>query len=158
MEINLNTLYKPVEIDDTFEIPESYYAQTSIKELKEVHARGRLGYNVSDEIELNLEVSGIMYLEDGITLEKIKYPFSFEINEILEENTEENQEYLKKGKNILDIIEILWENIVLEVPISITNASNMKKNGEGWQLNGEAEEKSIDPRMAKLNDLFKGGE
>lgn len=158
MEINLNTLYKPIEIDDTFEIPESFYKSTSIKELKEVHAKGRVGYNISDEIELNLEVSGIMYLEDGVTLEKIKHPFSFEIDEILEENREENQEYLKKGKNILDIIEILWENIVLEVPISITNASNMKKNGEGWQLNGEAEEEGIDPRLAKLNDLFKGGE
>ena len=105
-----------------------------------------------------MDVEGIMYLEDAITLEEVRYPFSFQINEILNEKDDEFQEYLKNSKNILDIIEILWENIVLEVPISVTNASNAQQSGEGWQLNGEAKREEIDPRMAKLNELFKGGE
>lgn len=158
MKINLNTLYKPVVIDNDFEFPKEMYEHIDIKELKNVHAVGQVHYNVTEEIEVILDVTGIMILEDSMTLENIEYPFSFKIEEIIDEKTQENEEYLKKEKNILDIIEILWENIVLEVPISITNASNLKKEGKGWQLNGETSEDEIDPRLAKLNDLFKGGE
>lgn len=158
MKINLNTLYKPILIDDEFLIPRSFYENTSIKDLQNIHAKGQVYYNLSDEIEIDLEVSGKMILSDSITLEDISYPFSFEISQILSENGEENQEYLKNERNILDIIEFLWENIVLEVPISVTNTKNAKFEGEGWQLNGEESSESIDPRLAKLNELFKGGE
>lgn len=158
MQINLNTLYKPVCIDQKFTIPKEFYLDMPIKGIEDVYVKGKVYINISDEVEVLLDVEGIMYLEDAITLEEVRYPFSFQINEILNEKDDEFQEYLKNSKNILDIIEILWENIVLEVPISVTNASNAQQSGEGWQLNGEAKREEIDPRMAKLNELFKGGE
>lgn len=158
MIVNLNTLYKPFIIDTEIEIPENFYENTVIKNLKNVHVNGKIYYNLSEELEVLMDVTGTMILEDSITLEDIEYPFSFQIEEILNEKDGENQEYLKKDKNILDIIEFLWENIVLEVPISVTNASNVEKTGQGWQLNGKASGTEIDPRLAKLNELFKGGE
>ena len=30
--------------------------------------------------------------------------------------------------------------------------------GDGWELNKDDDEEKVDPRLAKLNDLFKGGE
>ena len=59
---------------------------------------------------------------------------------------------------ILDISEILWENIVLEIPISITNvdSKNLRMQGEGWELkNNKSNE--IDPRLAKLTELYGEG-
>ena len=66
--------------------------------------------------------------------------------------------YFEKNQNILDIIEFLWENIVLEVPISYTNASGTHLSGQGWELNSKNEDDGLDPRFEKLNELFKGGE
>ena len=46
----------------------------------------------------------------------------------------------------------------MEVPISFTKQSGVKLSGNGWELNSDKKEDDIDPRLAKLNDLFKGGE
>ncbi len=137
MKINLNILTKPYLIDDDFIIPKDTYLNSGVLDLPKVHAKGKIFYNLSDEVEISLEVKGVMVLEDSVTLEKIDYPFNFVIEEILEENQDNLLEYYEKNKNTLDIIEFLWENIVLEVPISLTNHSNQKRCGDGWTLNGD---------------------
>ena len=48
---------------------------------------------------------------------------------------------------------ILWENIVLEVPISISMSENTTMEGNGWELVEEKKE-SIDPRLAPLRKLL----
>ena len=156
MKINLNTLSKPILIDQEFLIPPKYYENTAVKGIQKVKAQGKIFYNLSDEIEISLKVTGQMILNDSITLEEIIYPFALEIDDIIPENTENLAENYKIDQNVLDIIELLWENIVLEVPISLTKASNLKLSGEGWTLNGNKEKE--DSPFNDLNNLFKGGE
>ena len=156
MKINLNLL--PVKINEEFVIPEDFYKNTSIKKLDKVKVDGIIKYNAADEIAIILDVKGNMFLTDAITNEQVKYPFSIQIDEILEENDENLTKYFEKSQNILDIIEFLWENIVLEVPISYTNASGTHLSGQGWELNSKNEDDGLDPRFEKLNELFKGGE
>ena len=45
----------------------------------------------------------------------------------------------KKNKNSLDILPILWENIVLEIPIRVVAESVKPSNtsGDGWELISE---------------------
>ena len=72
-----------------------------------------------------------MILEDSISLEEVDYPFSIEIEGILEENS-------KKLQNTLDLIEILWENIVLEVPLKFSKVEDLSQyKGEGWKVISE---------------------
>lgn len=156
MKLNLNLL--PIKINDTFLIPENFYENTSIKGLDEVKVNGIIKYNAADEIQINLDVNGDMELIDAVTNEPIRYPFSFQIDEILEENDENLTKYFEKSQNILDIIEFLWENIVLEVPIRVTNTTGVHLKGKGWELNSEKKDDGVDPRFEKLNELFKGGE
>ena len=156
MKLNLNLL--PIKINDTFLIPENFYENTSIKGLDEVKVNGIIKYNAADEIQINLDVNGDMELIDAVTNEPIKYPFSFQIDEILEENDENLTKYFEKSQNILDIIEFLWENIVLEVPIRITKSTGVSLHGDGWQLNEDENKDKIDPRFQKLDEFFKGGE
>lgn len=156
MKINLNML--PKEINEEIVFPKYYYENTDIKDLRDVWVSGILKYNASDEIAINLNVSGTMKLVDAITNELIDYPFSFEIDEILESLEGESEKYFEKNQNILDIIEFLWENIVLEVPIRITNEENVHLSGEGWELNNDTSKDEIDPRLQELSKLFKGGE
>ena len=156
MKINLNLL--PVEIDTIVKIPEDFYLKTSIKNLSDVKVKGIIKYNASDEVVVNLDVDGVMELNDAVTNELINYPFSFKIDENLEENEENCAKYLEKSQNILDIIEFLWENIVLEVPIRVTNLTDAHLKGNGWELNSKEDNDGVDPRFEKLNELFKGGE
>ncbi|MCR5787530.1 MAG: DUF177 domain-containing protein, partial [Bacilli bacterium] len=114
-------------------------------------------YNISDEIELDLNVKGVMILEDSITLDEIEYPYEFNLNEIINENNEEIKEYYQKSKNTLDIMPILWQNIVLEVPISITKEKDAHLSGEGWELINEENKENIDPRLAELSKLLEEG-
>lgn len=156
MKINLNLL--PVKINEEFVIPEDIYKNTSIKKLDKVKVDGIIKYNAADEIAIILDVSGNMFLTDAITNEEVKYPFSIQIDEILEENDENYAKYFEKSQNILDIIEFLWENIVLEVPIRVTKSTGVSLHGDGWQLNEDENKDKIDPRFQKLDEFFKGGE
>lgn len=155
-KINLNLL--PIEIDDYIEFDENYYKNTDIRHMDKFHIKGKIFYNLSEEIEIDLNVEGNIYLNDAITLEEIKYPINIKLNEILNDSEENSSEFYEKNKNILDINEFLWENIVLEVPISLTKKSGTNLKGNGWELNKKSNEEEIDPRLAKLNEIFKGGE
>ena len=73
-KINLNLL--PIEIDDYIEFDENYYKNTDIKHMDKFHIKGKIFYNLSEEIEIDLNVEGNIYLDDAITLEEIKYPIN----------------------------------------------------------------------------------
>ena len=85
-------------------------------------------------------------------LEEVNYPINLEISEILSENDDEKDQNQIKT---LDIMDILWQNIVLEVPISVRKNPEKKYNleGEGWELVNE-ERKKLDPRLAPLLELL----
>ena len=153
--INLNLL--PIELDEDIEFPKSFYENTDILDMTDFHVKGEIKYNLSDEVEVNLHVTGNIHLKDAITLDDIIYPIDLKIMENLSDLEQESEKVIEKSKNVLDKLEFLWENIVLEVPISLTNNSGATFSGEGWELNGNNED-TVDPRLAKLNDLFKGGE
>ena len=156
MDLNMLNASGSIDINDELIIDKTLYETTSIKELKPVKLNGRIFYNISDEIELDVDVSGVMILEDSITLDPIEYPYNFHINEIVSSENEEIKEYYQNSKNTLDIMPILWQNIVLEVPISITKEKDAHLSGEGWELNNEEEDK-IDPRLAELSKLLDEG-
>ena len=150
-EIDLNIL--PKHLDEDINFASDYYENTDIVRLEDIHINGDIYYNLSDEIEINLKVTGKMVLNDAITLEEITYPINIDIAETLDKCAK----YYKNEQNTLDKLEFLWENIVLEIPISLTNNSGVNLKGEGWELNRE-EKDEINPELAKLKDIFKGGE
>ena len=156
MIIDLNELYKTgiVIIDENVEmgIKDS---SLGIKKLENLKLLGKITYNDFEELDINLKLTGTMYLLDAMTLEEIPYDFETDIEESIVENEINLEKYIDKSKNILDIQEILWENIVLEVPIRVRkDDSDVSLEGEGWQLNKEDKEE-IDPRLAKLTELLK---
>ena len=154
--INLNLL--PVKLDEDIEFPKSFYENMGILDMTDFHVKGEIKYNLSDEVEVDLQVTGKIHLQDAITLDSIIYPIDMKIEKNLNDLEGESEKFFEKSKNTLDKLEFLWENIVLEVPISFTKQSGVKLSGNGWELNSDKKEDDIDPRLAKLNDLFKGGE
>ena len=143
---------KGIIIDDTVSFGSEYIKNTSIQKLENVKVNGRAYYSVTSEIVFDCKVEGTMVLLDAMDLEPIDYPFSFEISEILSENDDEKDQNELKT---LDIMDILWQNIVLEVPISFRKDPEKAYNleGDGWELVDE-ERKKLDPRLAPLLELL----
>lgn len=153
--IDLNKMNNQLLINEKYEFDENYYKNTDIRKLDNVKFEGKLYYDYEDNLKLEGICNGIMILPDSLTLEDLEYPFSFEIDYVIDENNEEIKEYFEKMKNTLDIMGILWQNIVLEVPMRITNSTidEIKSVGDGWDIKNE-KKKEIDPRLAKLTELL----
>ena len=125
-----------------------------LKEVKNAHYSGTIKLNVDEQIELDLSLTGQMVLTDSVTLDDFSKPFDIKIEETIDEKDENMVEYFDKMQNTLDIEAILWQNIVLEVPIRIRkDDEDISLEGEGWGLNKE-EKEEIDPRLAKLTEIY----
>ena len=142
MNFNLNKVTADgILIDDYVSFSEDYLKLTTIKKLDNVHVTGRLYYSTTREVIFNGQIEGAMQLEDYHTGELIDYPFKTPVEEVLA-----SDEYLEeKGKNMqnnLDLKEILWQNIVLEVPIRASKTAEVEiKKGEGWEMKDEFSKK-----------------
>jgi len=136
IEIYKFNMNNRVEIDSDVTFPEDY-DMGDIKALKNVHVNGTLSISEYDELEYNLEISGTMVLEDSVTLEETEYSFLSNA----EDSAGNYEKYLNKNRNLLDILPILWENIVSEVPIQIKKEGSTLQNvsGNGWEFESNNE-------------------
>ena len=140
----LDSKVNNISIDEEFTIPKEDYVNTDIIDLQEVKVIGNLTYPSDDNLFLEADCSGIMKLNDSISLEPVDYKFSFKINENVSEK-------LEKDKFSLDIISILWENIVLEIPIRYSEVTDYKDlTGDGWRVISED-----DVNITNTNNPFK---
>ena len=159
MELNLAELTNgSVTYDNDFVIDVDTYKEVGILDLKNLYVIGDISLNSVSMLAVNLTVTGIMVIPDSVTTEPVDYPFTSKIEEEYDINDEFFLEYYQKEQNILDIMKILWENIVLEVPMRFTLAKDAHLSGDGWSL-GEDKNKDdqIDPRLAKLAELLDNG-
>lgn len=131
MKIDLRKLYSlaSVDVDGTITFPEERLKSAGIIRLEDVNVHGKAIINYEDEIELNLDLSGKMYLPCAISLEEVEVPFATKIEEIIGENNINNNFYL-------DLYDILWENIVLEIPIKVVKEGVQLEtsSGKGWSV------------------------
>ena len=147
IDINFNN---DVEINDTYKIPKEYYENSDVVDIEDVKVEGKIYYDNDDNLSADLQISGEMTLLDDISLEEVKYPFSCKYDEIVEKN-------LINSENMLDLFELLWENIVLEVPLKFTKVTNLSEfHGNGWKLISEEDVKtSNNPFSDLLKDFDK---
>lgn len=133
-----NGLDEYIDIDASYSFSESELENTNIMELNNVCVSGSI-YKEFDDYEIELEIEGVMILPCSVSLKPVKYPFKIEIvdniNELL-------QNFDKKTTNTLDILPIVWENILMEIPLRIVSSdlSDVKVEGEGWRLISNEEE------------------
>jgi uncharacterized protein len=125
-----------IKIETLVEIDGSYFKNTDIRALKDVSVIGSVSKIINDNLVLNVQVEGTMVLPCSVSLEDVDYPFSIEINEICTENGQENEEYVKINENTIDIIPIIWQNIVMEIPLKVVSPKLDRRNisGVGWKL------------------------
>lgn len=137
-----------IDINSEVIIPEELLSKSLIVSLKDVIFSGDITLDEEDNLNLNGDLKGIMILKDDITLEPVEYSFNTEIEEILE-----------KKQNILDITEILWQNILVEIPSKVRSTDEaINLEGDGWRVISEEtfekERNNKDNPFAILDELY----
>lgn len=135
MNIDISKILNGTQGNVTFDMDVIFnkedISKTSIKELNDCHVSGSVTKLEDNLYNLDYILEGTMILEDAVSLEPI--PYKFKVND---ENDYEIGNYLKINENLLDIYEVLWENVVLEVPLRIKKDDNDSIiEGDGWSLN-----------------------
>ena len=158
MEFDLNKITEQgILIDSTISFGEEYLQVSAIKRLDNIKVSGRIYYSLTKEIIFAGNVKGNMTLVDGYSGDLIDYPFNINLDEILANFSNEDEKVGKKPKNSLDLKEVLWENIVLEVPIVVSKDNEVKtKKGEFWEVRDENSKKD-DPRLECFRTLLDEG-
>ena len=119
-----------INIDTDVTFNEEYLKDTEIRDIKNTHVEGTLSINSLDELVANLIVKGTFILPNSVTLEDISYDFETEIDE----NYGNIDNFFNNKQNTLDILALIWENIVSEVPMKVTDGNEPAElNGDGWQ-------------------------
>ena len=149
MQFDLNSLNtkQKIIIDTIVNFPKEDLEKAGILNMGEVSVQGEIINNIEQTI-IKLTIKGQMTLPCNLTLEPVDYPFSLEIEENLNEIIENSQK-------TIDILPIIWENILMEIPMRVISpkAKNMKTKGEGWELITDSK-KQANNSLAKLKDLL----
>ena len=137
MVINLDEIFTNIKdaiiLDEDVTFDNEKYQLPEIKDLKSIHLKGQIELDENEEVILTGVLSGTMTILDSISLDEVDYDFETELEENLEE-------IIENDKNSIDIIDVLWQNIVLEVPLRYTEVTDYSKySGDGWRLISEEE-------------------
>ena len=112
---------------------------------------GEIYKNITDELAVNLNIKGIMILPCAVTLKPVEYPFNIDINGEIDEILDN---FDKNYTNTIDIFPIIWENILMEIPMRVVSdeAKDYKIEGDGWRLVNEEEHSSPFDELKNIFD------
>ena len=140
MEIDLLKLNYTEEIDINEDInySDEYISGSGIIHLNNVHVSGTIKTDIEFNYDVNFKLKGEMIINDSLTGEEVPYKFNTNIEEKLENS-------LKS----LDLIEFLWQYIVMEIPMRFTLCNDLSVKNDDYEVISETEYKE------KKNNPFK---
>ena len=125
-----------LEYHNSIILDEMLYKDTDIRSLSPIDVEITIVRSSDSSYNMDLRIKGTMVLPCSLTLKDVNYPFDIK-TEVKVSNDDENyDEYVKINQNNIDIIPIIWQNILLEVPLRVESedVSDSIVSGEGWKL------------------------
>ena len=140
-ELNNDTKEK-VDIDLKIDFPIDKLKGTEIQSLDNIRVVGNITRIDNSVYHLIIHITGNMGLICARSLEKVNYPLDIFVDKNIGE-LENDEEIQVIYQNSLDIFSIVWENIVLEVPLRVVKEdASFISEGNGWSLKSEDELKN----------------
>lgn len=112
----INNYIEEVLICEQINLNKEYLVNTKIKDLGALEVKGSIFYTTFNRYSLNITVKGNMILDTNNKKEE-NYSFNIKINEILSKNDLDEEYYIKITENSIDIMPIIWQNIIMEIPL-----------------------------------------
>ena len=132
----INGVQDSIDVNEVINIDKEVFRNTDIIELNNISLNGSIYVDAANIYHIDIDVDGVMVLPCSITLKPVDYKFSCKVEEEFDETELSNIKNDKISKNTIDILPIIWENIVLEIPLRVlsSDAYNTKIEGDGWKL------------------------
>ena len=145
-----------LEVNEDIIIEKEMLDKAKIIDLKDANINGYITKDNDSDYYLDLSLRGTLVLPCSITLKPVDYDFATEIAGSYNEMMSEIGENSKINENSLDILPIIWQNILMEIPIKVTGpeATDLKLSGDGWKLVTEESEHTTKNAFDKLKDLL----
>ena len=145
-------LTNKISINQELKVDKDLLKTTDLLDLKDVVVTGDISLSYND-YNLSLKVTGEMVLPCSLTLKPVNNPFIISIEGEYQELMADFGENTRKSENTLDIFPIIWENILVEIPMRVVSedAETLKK-GNGWNFIDD--EKINNSPFEKLNELL----
>ena len=147
-----------IKIEETLKFDNEALKLANIIDTKNLIIRGYISKYEVDDYYLDLLLESNLILPSSIDLKPVKIEINAEISGNYNEMMEEIGEFSKKNNNSLDILPIIWENMLMEIPIKVTGpeATDLKLSGDGWKLvteESDNKEEAVSP-FDKLKNLL----
>lgn len=125
-----------IKYTDSIKLDESIYKDTDIRRLSDIDVDASIKRVTDSSYKMNLEIKGVMVLPCSVTLKDVDYPFDIKTEVKLSNDDELDEDYVKINQNTIDILSIIWQNIVLEIPLKVVSedVSDTPTSGDGWKL------------------------
>lgn len=151
-ELKNNTKeFLDIDMDISFSLED--LKDTPIKNTKNIKAKGKITKLSNILYHLELNITGIMVLTCARSLTDVDYPLDIFIDKNIEDSEKVDEKQLF-FQNSLDIFSIVWENIVLEVPLRVVNEdAEFTKEGNGWSLVIE-NERNVESPFSDLQKML----
>lgn len=177
MKWSLNELQRyqdePLQLDSTLDLSALLTERfpEDILAVKPVKISGYLSYDKAD-VMVTLKVETTITVPSSRSLRPVDLPLSFKYTEFYLGDAEHVKKYedsdtviVLDDDKMIDLDEAVAENIVLQIPMQVLSKEEQQSNefpaGNGWEViseeeyvANETEPKKVDPRLAKLKELF----
>lgn len=177
MKWSLNELQRyqdePLQLDSTLDLSALLTERfpEDILAVKHVKISGYLSYDKAD-VMVTLKVETTITVPSSRSLRPVDLPLSFKYTEFYLGDAEHVKKYedsdtviVLDDDKMIDLDEAVAENIVLQIPMQVLSKEEQQSNefpaGNGWEViseeeyvANETEPKKVDPRLAKLKELF----
>ena len=143
-----------IDVNESYQFNDEELKTLEISALDDLKVEGIISLDALKEIYIDLTITGTMVIPCAVTLKPVNYPFEIIISDTLEEISTNLEKKCQKSQNILDIFPIIWENVLMEVPMRVVSdeAKNYQISGDGWSFNSDDDEGNSE--LSKLKDLL----
>ncbi len=153
-----NNIDKVIDVNEEYSFTQDELKGTDLLKLDNVKVTGEIFKNSLGNIEISLDIEGVMVLPCAITLKPVDYPFSVSISGEYNELMSDIEENSTNFKNTIDILPIIWENILMEIPMRVVSEEarhsevNMKGNGWSFTTSEEDTNRPLSELMDYIDD------
>ncbi len=125
-----------IEIDEVYSFSAEELKGSGILKLDNVKVSGFITKDSLGEYVIDAETKGVMVLPCSVSLKPVDYKFDIKISGSIAEIYEEMGEKFKNNQKTIDILPIIWENILMEIPLKVVSEDidDIVTSGQGWEL------------------------
>ncbi len=124
----INGYVEEIKVNEEIKLDDNLLKDNNIYSIHDLIFNGSISLNEEDKLFISGNISGYLVMPDDLTLESTDVKINTDIEEIIEKN-----------EKILDISEILWQNILMEIPSMVrSHREEVNISGNGWRVISES--------------------